>query len=120
MQVSQHLDFYLETLEHFSCSETLDVIVISLKEWILFDDEVKLFKTKGIVTRTGFINAIPYWYKVKLSNNCPDIITVHKHSYIKQAAKIVYPDIYASEGEEFDIDVYLCNSFIHMELKLNH
>ncbi|XP_049939708.1 protein arginine N-methyltransferase 9-like isoform X2 [Schistocerca serialis cubense] len=113
-QVSQHLDFNLDTTETQDLSETATVLEMTLI------DNLDGLITKDLtvpVVASGCVNAIPYWFRIQFLPGGPEFSTLHIGSFVKQAAVLVEPELCVVKNQKVHLTVKQFQSILHIELE---
>ncbi|XP_047001604.1 protein arginine N-methyltransferase 9-like isoform X2 [Schistocerca americana] len=113
-QVSQHLDFNLDTTEMQDLSETATVLEMTLI------DNLDGLITKDLtvpVVASGCVNAIPYWFRIQFLPGGPEFSTLHIGSFVKQAAVLVEPELCVVKNQKVHLTVKQFQSILHIELE---
>ncbi|XP_047120096.1 protein arginine N-methyltransferase 9-like isoform X1 [Schistocerca piceifrons] len=113
-QVSQHLDFNLDTTEMQDLSETATVLEMTLIENL--DGLITKDLTVPVVA-SGCVNAIPYWFRIQFLPGGPEFSTLHIGSFVKQAAVLVEPELCVVKNQKVHLTVKQFQSILHIELE---
>ncbi|GLH14532.1 Protein arginine N-methyltransferase 7, partial [Gryllus bimaculatus] len=98
-KISEHLDFTLSTLKSDIYSEVMETPAVTTEE--LMSNLVEPWTCELIVTikRDGVINALPYWFKIKLFHGMSEVTTYSPTSFANQATILFEPHIEVKTGD---------------------
>lgn len=110
--MSQHLDLNLSTLATAVLSKPVELLKLSLERTTYQTTEI----TSTMVTRSGMVNAIAYWYNIHLHKDIPAICTANPSSHVNQAAILFQPYASVCDGQIIKLLLRFHQGLIHVEL----
>ncbi|PNF42465.1 hypothetical protein B7P43_G08745, partial [Cryptotermes secundus] len=112
-QVSQHLDLNLSTIATAVLSKPVELLKFSLERTTYQTTQI----TSTMVTRSGMVSAIAYWYNIHLHKDTPAICTANPSSHVNQAAILFQPYVSVYDGQIIKLLLRFHQGLIHVELE---